>query len=475
MPPNSKGLILAACALGMFSANLPSIPIAVIVPTIADAFGVDIPSAQWLMTAHFVALAATMLPIGAAGDILGRWRVYVAGLGVMLLSLAATPFVPSLDALIVLRAVQGVGAGMVMVTTPAIISETFDDRERGRSIGALFLGGWLASGLGPPVFGLLLQWLPWHAAFTTMLIPTAAGLGLALCLRRVDVRTARPFDRLGAALLVMTFGLLVIGVGHGQEERWELVHTAEHVGPLMLISIGAGVLYVFHARRQSNALLPLELFRSLTLTTASITNGLVHMTMLMISFLMPFYLQNVLGYTPFSVALMLLPMGIALNVMAFPGGWLYDKFGSRGPCAIAMVMGVALLLSYLGLNEHSTLMDILPRLVMSGVVLGLFVTPNVSAMLASVPSQHYSLTAGLEQTTRNLGHALGVVVASGVAAFVLGPSETAWTAETYIAVVHGASAIAGATMAAGLLLALMRDEGRTPAPLKTPEPAATVP
>lgn len=111
------------------------------------------------------------------------------------------------------------------------------------------------------------------------------------------------------------------------------------------------------------------------------------------------------------------------------------------------------------MNEHSTIWDILPRLIMSGVVLGLFVTPNVSAMLASVPKEHYSLIAGLEQTTRNLGHALGVVVSSGVSAFVLGPSQTAWTTDTYIAVVHGASLIAGVTMAGGLLLALMRDEG----------------
>ena len=288
MPPSSKRLVLATCALGMFSANLPSIPIAVAVPTIADFFGADIPSAQWIMTAHFVALAATMLPIGAAGDILGRWRVYLAGLGVLLVSLAATPFVPSLDVLIVLRVVQGVGAGMVMVSAPAIISATVDQQQRGRSIGALFLGGWLASGLGPPVFGLLLQWLPWHAAFTTMLPPTAAGLGLALSLRRVEVRTAMPFDRLGAVLLVMTFGLLVVGVGHGQEERWELGHTAGHVGPLVFVAIAAGVLYVLHARRAPHPLLPLHLFRSVTLTTASITNGLVHMTMLMISFLMPF-------------------------------------------------------------------------------------------------------------------------------------------------------------------------------------------
>jgi predicted MFS family arabinose efflux permease len=308
-----------------------------------------------------------------------------------------------------------------------------------------------------------------------MLVPTALGLAMCLSLPRVDERTARPFDPLGAALLVMTFGLLVVAVGHGQEERWELLHTAEHVGPLLLVSIGAGVLYILHARREPQPLLPLELFKSLTLTTASITNGLVHMTMLMISFLMPFYLQNVLGYTPFSVALMLLPMGIALNVMAFPGGWLYDKFGSRGPCSVAMAMGVVLLLSYLGLNEHSTIMDILPRLVMSGLVLGLFVTPNVSAMLASVPREHYSLTAGLEQTTRNLGHALGVVVSSGVSAFVLGPSQTAWTQDTYIAVVHGASLIAGVTMAGGLLLALMRDEGAkhvTPAPSPAGAPTA---
>src|SRR5438477_247651 len=148
---------------------------------------------------------------------------------------------------------------------------------------------------------------------------------------------------------------------------------------------------------------------------------LTHMTMLMLSFLLPFYLQNVLGYTPLNVAFMLLCMGIALNLMALPGGWVYDRFGSRIPCTVAMAGGVCLLLSFLGLSEHSTLAEVLPRMVMSGVILGLFVTPNVSAMLGSVPSEHYSLTAGLEQTSRNLGHALGVVISSTVAAYVFGP------------------------------------------------------
>src|SRR5207249_4760626 len=160
-----KKLILATCALGMFAGNLPSIPMAVTVPTIADAFGVGIPSAQWFMTGHFVALAATMLPIGAAGDILGRWRVYFAGMVVLILSLAATPFVPNLESLIALRVIQGIGAGMVMVTAPAICTQVAGKGERGRSLGILFLGGWLASGLGPPLFGALVQSTAWYAGF----------------------------------------------------------------------------------------------------------------------------------------------------------------------------------------------------------------------------------------------------------------------------------------------------------------------
>lgn len=459
--PAQKRLVLIITSLGMFVGMLTSIPLTITVPTIAQAFGVEVPAAQWVMTAYFVAQAATMLPIGSAGDILGPARVFIAGFVILILGLVLTPLAFNIDTLILLRGVQGVGAGMIMVIAPAICTSVLPPSQRGRAVAAVMLGGWLGSGIGQPVFGVVAQYLPWQGIFLVMVPPAILGLIMSLYLRKlVPQRSHRSFDFVGAGLMVVAFGALVVGVGHGQEEHWAAKHTTIHVGPLFLASALAAAWYIIYARRSPNPIIPLHLFRNLTLATASITNVLLHMTMLMVSFLMPFYLQNVLGYSPVFMALLFVPMAITLNLMAIPSGWAYDKLGSRIPCTIAMVLGAALLLSFMQLTDTSSLWQVLPRLILSGIVLGLFVTPNVSAMLGAVSKEHYGLISGFEQTTRNVGHAMGVVLASAVATYYLQSPGVAATAATYVSIVHGASLVAGAMMGAGAVLALFRHEPR---------------
>ncbi len=471
---SQKRFVLLVASLGMFVAMLTSIPMTITVPTIARAFSVEVPTAQWIMTAYFVAQAATMLPIGSAGDILGRTRVFIAGFLLLILGLVLTPLALNIDTLIIFRGIQGVGAGMIMVTAPAICTAALPPSERGRAVAAVMLGGWLSSGMGQPVFGVVAEYMAWQGIFLVIVVPAVLVLAMSFRLGKlVPKGSKRPFDVVGSGLMVIAFGALVVAVGHGQEEHWELGHTGTHVAPLFAASALAAVFYLLYARRASNPIIPLHLFRNLTLTTASITNTLLHMTMLMVSFLMPFYLDNVLGYSTIAIALMFVPMAIVLNLMALPTGWAYDKLGSRIPCTIAMVLGVVLLLSFTQLTETSSFWQVFSRLTLSAVVLGLFVTPNVSAMLGAVPQRHYSLISGLEQTTRNVGHAMGVVLSSAVATYYLQSTDVQATPSTYVSIVHGASLVAALMMGAGAILALFRHEPRNPKPPSESEPAQT--
>lgn len=452
--------ILSACALGMSVGNLASFPIAVVMPTIAQTFAVELPTAQWAITGHFVALAATMLPVGLAGDILGRKRILLTGFVILLATLAATPLSTTLEFFVFLRVLQGIGAGMVMVTVPAIATAALPPSERGRALGITFLGGYLATGFGQPLFGALVQVGPWFSPFLLVLAPALAAFVLAIRLPSVRTQATRPFDPIGAALLMFGFGGLVVAAGHGQEEGWQLQHTLEHVVPLVLACLAALATYVVHAQRAAHPILPLAFFRSLTFTTAAVTNSLAHMTMLMVGFLMPFYLQNALGYQPLQVAMFLVPMSIAMNVMAVPSGWIYDRKGSRLPCSVALIMGAGLLFSYQALTAQSGMLEVMARMVVAGMVLGLFVTPNVSAIMGAVPPAHYAVAAGFEQTTRNIGHAVGAVLSSAVATVVLGSVTARATPDTYVQVVQGAGLVAGILMTCGALLALLRDDAR---------------
>lgn len=460
LTPSQKRLLLLATSLGMFAGILPSFPLTITLPTIARAFAVEMPTAQWVMTALFVAQAATMLPIGSASDIFGRVRVFILGYAVLILGLALTPFASTMGLLMAVRGVQGVGSGVLIVVAPAIVSAALPPSQRGRGVALVFLGGWLASLIGQPLFGALAQYSVWYSPFLLVLLPSVLGLTFALKLRKLlpQQTRERSFDPLGACLLVVAFGALVVGTGHGQEEHWEVGHTVRHVGPLFVASVVAIIFYLFHARRVRSPVLPLYLFRSLTLRTASITNVLLHMTMMMISFLMPFYLQNVLGYAPLGTAIFMIPMSITLNVMGYPSGWLHDKIGSRLPCTVAMLLGAVLLLSYRQLTETSSFLDVLPRLVLAGIVMGLFITPNISAMIGAVPEEHYSLISGFEKATQNVGHALGIVLTSAVATFYLGPAGSGADAATYVSIVHGAGLLAGLMLGAGAFLAWLRRE-----------------
>jgi EmrB/QacA subfamily drug resistance transporter len=464
LTPTQARLVILTTALGMFVGLLPSFALTLTIPTVARAFAVEVPTAQWVMTALFVAQAATMLPIGSAGDIFGRSRIFLIGYVVLIVGLVLTPLAFSMKALIFIRGIQGIGSGMLIVTAPALVAAMLPPEQRGRGVSLVLLGGWMANLIGQPLAGALVQYTAWYMPFVAILAPAAIGLMLALRLRPImpaPSETGRRFDLRGAWLVAVAFGAFVVATGHGQEEQWQIGHTLEHVVPVFIASAAATIAYIIYARRAEHPILPLHLFSNRTLATASIVNTIVHMTMIMISFLMPFYLQNVLHVTPLSTAFFLVPMAITLNAMAYPSGFLYDRIGSRIPCAAAMILGAVLLLSYLGLNETSGFFDVLPRLIVAGLVMGLFVTPNTSAILGAVPRTHYALISGFEKASQNVGHAVGIVLSSTVATYYLGSATgSAVTPATYVSIVHGTAVIAGMLMALGAGIALLRRDDR---------------
>lgn len=434
------------------------IAVPVALPTIAADFGVGLTTIQWVVTAFLVVSAATLLPLGAAGDMLGRLKILIAGFVFLIVGLAAVAVAPGIPGLVAARVLQGVGASMLMVSGPALATSTLPEGERGRALGFVNLGGFLATGLGPILGGFLTQQLGWHWIFYMNIPPAVIGLVVALQLRGiVPSGIRRRFDIRGAVLLGVALSSIVIAIGHGQEEKWEAAHTAEHILPLALLAIVSLGLFIYVEKKAAQPLLPLGLFKNKTFATTNICNCILHMAMLNVSILIPFYLQGVLGIPAARMGLLYAPMSITLSLMAIPSGWLYDRFGSRKLCSGAMGAGMLVLFSYMTLDPASGYGGVLPRMIGAGVTLGLFVTPNVSAIFGSAPREYLGVASGTEQTSRQFGHAMGAVVSAAISGRYIG-NAAALGSQAFMPAFYETAFVSAMLMGAGVFLALLRQE-----------------
>ena len=454
-----RWLILSATSLGAFSALLGFIAVPIALPTMANELNLGLSTVQWVLTSFLVISAATMLPLGSAGDILGRLKILILGFILLIVGMGYTAIAQGIGGLIFARVVQGLGAAMLMVSGPAIATSSLPESERGRAVGVVTMGGFLASGIGPILGGFVTQHLGWRWIFYMNIPPAVIGLVLATQLRGlVPPGNRRPFDIKGAVSLAVFLSSAVIGIGHGQEEGWKPAHTFEHILPLgilALLSLGA---FIFVEKRAAQPMLPLSLFKNKSFTTNNICNGILHMAMLMVSILIPFYLQGVLGIPAARMGLLYAPMSVTLSLMAIPSGWLYDRYGSKKLCAGAMAAGTLVLFSYMTLDPGDGYAAILPRMIGAGVTLGLFVTPNVSAIFGSAPREHLGVASGTEQTSRQFGHALGAVLAAAISGRYLQDGQQTLGGNAFMAAFYDTTFVSALLMGIGVFFALQRRE-----------------
>lgn len=400
-----KWYVMAAVSMGVFLATIDGSIVNVALPTLVRAFDTEFAVVQWVVLAYLLAVTTLMLSVGRLGDMLGKKPLYAAGYVIFTLGSALCGLSPSVYWLIGFRVVQAVGAAMMMALGTAIVTEAFPPSERGKALG--ITGSMVSIGIvvGPVLGGLLIGALSWRWIFFVNLPIGIVGTGMVLRFVPAFKPAGRQrFDLAGALTLFAGLMALLLALTLGQQMGF----TASPVLALFATSFICLVVFVTIERRVRFPMIDLGLFRNRLFSVNLITAFMIFISLAGTIILMPFYLENVLGYETRSVGFLLAIVPIAVGITAPISGTLSDRFGTRP----ITVLGLAvLLLGFIAvstLSLETTALGYVLRFLPIGIGIGVFQSPNNSAVMGAVPRERLGIASSLLAITRTLGQSAGI-------------------------------------------------------------------
>ncbi len=399
--------VLAASVMGPIDGSV----INVALPVLRQVFHVSMGTVGWVSMAYMLVLGSLILTYGRLGDMFGFKRIFLAGVVTFTVSSAVCALSPNIWTLIAFRGIQAIGAGMFMAMAPAIIASVFPPYERGRALGINSMVIAVGLALGPSLGGFLLTVVGWQSIF---LINVPIGLfALIYCIKVIpapaDLKPQR-FDLSGAALGFVSLTSLLLVASYGEDWGWTSPVT------LSLSAVFAVALWAFliWERRAAQPMLDLTLFRSSAFSAANFSALMNFVAQSAALFLAPFYLQQILNYTPEHAGFILSASPLVVLVSAPISGAISDRIGTRWlSFAGQSLVAVAYLLLY-WMPVKATGADIAWRLAVIGLGTGIFQTPNTSTVMGNVPRHRMGIGSGVLATVRNVGMVLGVAISTAV-------------------------------------------------------------
>jgi EmrB/QacA subfamily drug resistance transporter len=381
---------------------------------------------------------------------LGRKRMFTAGLAIFTLASLACGLAPSAGFLIGARAVQGVGAALMNPATLSIITATFPPRERGQAIGIWAGVSALALAIGPLCGGLIVDNINWHWIFYVNVPVGVVGIVVSQFVIREsrDTSHEQSIDLPGLAtsglgLLALSYALIE-GNAHG----WG---SGEIVG-LFVASVVLIAAFVVIELRRRLPMFDLSLFKIGAFTGANLVAMLVSLGMFGVFFFVSLYVQNVLGYSPTKAGAIFLPMTVLIIIVAPLAGRMSDRIGSRWLMGAGMTLvGISLLL-YQRVGLHTGFWSLLPQLLLGGVGMAMTMSPMTAAAMASVPVDKAGVGSGVLNSFRQVGGSLGIALMGAILLTYEHPTTSkVVAAQEYVNGLHAALLVAaGITFAAAL-------------------------
>ncbi|HTR76423.1 MAG TPA: MFS transporter [Solirubrobacterales bacterium] len=372
----------------------------------------EISKSQWLMTANILPLAALLVFGGRLGDLFGMRRIFL--LGAVIFGCATTAMGLSQDIAwaIAARAIQGVGAALMMPTALAIVSAVYPDEEKGTALGILAGASAFFAALGP-VLGGALTAIDWRLVFLIN-VPLAA-LAIFLTLRATpelepDPDASRDLDLPGVVTFALAVGLLIFGLSEGPQAGWG------EPGTLIPIALGLLLIPVFALieRRSHNPMINFKLFRHQNFLAANLSQVLAGMIELGLGFLTPFFLLLVVGVSPATAGIALIPATVPIILAGPLAGKAFDRFGGRWPLVggflVLAASGIVLAVSV----SSESAVALIPGLLLQGIGLGVVLTVNDPTGLTAVPEKDAGEAAGMINTSEQLGGALGIAILEAI-------------------------------------------------------------
>ncbi len=423
---------LAGLALAMLLSSLGTSIANVALPTLAEVLGATFQQIQWVVLAYLLAVTSLIVGVGRLGDLVGRRRLFLAGIVLFTTASAWSGAVSTLGWLVMARALQGLGAAAMMALSMAFVGEIVPKTRTGRAMGLLGTTSAIGTALGPSLGGLLIAQVGWRAIF---LSNVPLGIFAFLLARRHLPADARPaptgrasFDGLGTLLMAFALATYALAMTSARGGRFGSLN-------LVLLTIAGGLVGAFAwiEARVRFPLIRLAVFREAHLRTGFITTGLVSTVLMTTLTVGPFYLSRGLGLGAGTVGVVLSIGPLVAAVMGLPAGQMVDRLGAGrvGGIGLAAIATGTLTLALFG--APGVTHYVVPIVTIT-FGYALFQTANNTAVLRDVPSDQRGVISGMLNLSRNLGLITGTSVMGAVFAFAAKTRDVATAAPEAVAV-----------------------------------------
>ncbi len=408
-------MMAAAAGLGMFLAAL-DISVNVALPSITRDFDIDLQTVQWIIVAFIAARAGLVLGAGSFGDRFGLRPVYLFGVLAYLAAMVLIAFSPSFEIVVGFRVLQALGTGCLFAVSPAMAARAFPVQRRGLGMGftaASQAAGMVAGTLGA---GLLVGWFGWESVFLGRVPFALLALFLAVKFLKREERTSpgKSFDVAGAVTLIAGVLCLVIALRLGRSAGW----TSPEV--LVMLALAPVFLATFWRAegRAAWPVLPRDLLRIRGVLVSGISMFLAHLGVFVIWFIFPFYISGGLGRGPFTLGMMLAAMALLNTGFSGFGGWLCDRTGALpvGVAGLVVLAGGLAGMSFL--DASSGLAQVVIRIAVVGMGLGLFQSAAYASTMSSVAPDRLGTASAALSLSQAFGTVLSVALIGGLFALI---------------------------------------------------------
>ncbi|WP_433174658.1 DHA2 family efflux MFS transporter permease subunit [Actinoallomurus sp. CA-150999] len=405
-------LTLIAVALGVIMVTLDGTVVAIANPAISKDLGASLADLQWVTNGYLLALAVSLITAGKLGDRFGHKPVFLIGAAGFALSSAGIGFSKEIGMVIALRVLQGLFGAMLQPTALGLLRAAFPAERLNMAIGIWGACIAASTAAGPIVGGLLVQHVNWESVF---FINVPVGL-VALTVGALFLLNARGesqsggFDILGIVLLSGMLFTLIWAVIKAPTYGWGDAKTLAFFGGSIVLLI----LFLVRERTARQPLLPLTLFRSVSLSVGVVLMMLMAFAMFGAMFFLTFYLQSVHGLTPVATGVRLLPMMLAMMVASPVAGGVISKAGPRVPLVVGMGLAGVAFLGMSGLGVDASFMSMAPWFALIGVGLSPVMVAATDIIVGNAPVALSGVAGGLQQVAMQVGGALGTSILGAV-------------------------------------------------------------
>ncbi|MBT4287769.1 MAG: MFS transporter [Deltaproteobacteria bacterium] len=402
---HKKWQAFSAVAIGVFLSTVDGSIVNIILPTLVKTFQTDFAIIQWVVVGYLLTVTTLMISFGRLADILGKKPLYTTGFIIFTIGSGLCAISPSVYWLIGFRVLQAIGAAMIMGLGMAIATEAFPKSERGKALG--MIGSIVSVGIiiGPALGGLILNVTTWHWVFIVN-VPVGV-IGIYIVLKYVPHSKPtghQKFDYLGALTFFISIISLLLALTFGQTIGFS------HPSVLILSMIWFLFLIIFITieYKSNYPMIDLKIFENTIFSVNLSTGFIAFIAVSGIMILLPFYLENILDLDILIVGLLLGVIPVMLGVISPISGILSDHYGSRRIAFFGLLVLIGGYAAISTLNENTTIWVYILCIAPMGIGMGLFQSPNNSAIMGAVSRDKLGVTSGLLSVSRTLGQTVGI-------------------------------------------------------------------